>query len=510
MTDPFRAAFEAQATPAAIMDRTGRVIACNGAARALLGEANPPFFIAWDGLPLDPLDHPALLAADNGTPTAAIVGVRQADGTPRWLQMHGVPIDHPESGRAAVCSFTEISQLVEARRRLADSERRFRAIFEHTFEFIGLLETDGRIIEANSTALNFIDKRLDEVAGRHFADTPWWSHSPADQATLRDGIAQAAAGRFVRFETSHPGADGTIATIDFSLKPVFDEKGRVVFIIPEGRDITHLKRAQQELLAAKVQAETASRAKSAFLAAISHELRTPLNAVIGFSETIIQQMFGPLGNARYGEYVGLIHSAGCHLRDVIEDILDVARIEMGEMTLSEEAVEVPACLGGALALMGAKARERRVDLHCDMADDLPRLHADPLRLRQIVLNLLSNAIKFTPPGGTVRLSARVDRDCMRISVSDTGIGIRPEDLDNIWTPFFQVDAALSRRYGGTGLGLPIVRHYVDAHGGTIMVDSTPGQGSTFCVRLPAGRLIRPANDTTPQAPGGVSAAERRN
>lgn len=481
-----------------IRDDCGRIIASNAAARQLMGHGTAPDYISRDGRKLPQCEHPAFIALSTGMPVDAIIGARLPDETIHWLQVHSVPVHHPQVGRVVVSSFTEIGALLETQRRLDESQLRFRAIFDQTFEFIGLLDADGKLIEANSTALAFIGKTLDDVVGQPFADTPWWTHSPADQATLRDGIAAAASGRFVRFETTHPGADGTVATVDFSLKPVMNDAGKVVFIIPEGRDITHLKRAEQELREATRLAEAANRAKSAFLATMSHELRTPLNAVIGFSETIMEQVFGPLANARYSEYVGLIHSAGSHLRDVIEDILDVARIEIGEMGLQEDVVDLRASLESAAAMVRPKAEECHVQMVCDLPADLPRLRVDAVRLRQIALNLLSNAIKFTPAGGTVRLGVRIDADSLRITVADTGIGIRPEDLDNIWTPFYQADASLARRFGGTGLGLPIVRHYVEAHGGTIAVDSTPGHGTTFTVRLPASRLVLAANDHQPR------------
>ncbi|MGE5514501.1 MAG: ATP-binding protein [Bacteroidota bacterium] len=507
---PHQLIIEAIREAITIRGADGRIICSNSAARTLLGPNGSPEFIHWDGTPLAEHEHPALVALASDHAVGAIIGARQSDGGVRWLQVHSAPIRHPEAGRAVVSCFAEINQLVEARRRAADSERRFRAIFDQTFEFIGLLDTEGRLLEANATALAFIDKTLAEIAGQHFADTPWWSHSPADQSLLRDGIARAAAGQFVRFETSHPGVDGRVATIDFSLKPVTDESGQVIYIIPEGRNITHLKKAQQELMDAKMQAEAANLAKSAFLAAISHELRTPLNAVIGFSETILEQVFGPLGNARYSEYVEMIHTAGSHLRDVIEDILDVARIETGEVSLREAEMDLRQCLSSVVEMIRPKAHESRIALIADLPADLPRLRADQLRLRQIVLNLLSNAVKFTPPGGRVRLWVDIEADGLALHVADTGIGIRPEDMEHIWTPFFQAEATLSRRFGGTGLGLPIVRHYAEAHGGSISVDSTPGQGATFTLRLPAERMIRPANDVVaqPQRSGKTKLPQR--
>ncbi|MBC7951074.1 MAG: PAS domain S-box protein [Rhodospirillaceae bacterium] len=485
---PYQMIVEAMEDGITIRAADGRIIGSNRAARQILGGLTDPYFIRPDGTPLPPADHPAIMALDTGNAVAAIIGIKATDGKVRWIQVNSVLIEHPEAGTAVVSSFAEINTLVETQRRLAESERRFRAIFDHTFEFIGLLDMNGRLIEVNATALNFIGKELTDVVGLHFADTPWWTHSPEDQARLRDGIKRASAGEFVRFETTHTDNDGVVATIDFSLRAVRDQAGNVAFLIPEGRDITHLKQAEDALLAAKLEAEAANRAKSTFLATISHELRTPLNAVIGFSDTIISEVFGPLGNARYLEYVQLIHSAGSHLRDIIEDILDVARIEIGEVVLREEAMNVQTSLDGVVRLMALKAEERHVDLSVAVPTDLPLLYADPLRIRQIVLNLLSNAIKFTPAQGRVILSVAHSPEGLTLTVSDTGIGIRAEDLDSIWTPFFQSDMSLARRFGGNGLGLPIVRHYVTAHDGTIGVDSVPGKGTTFTVSLPAGRL----------------------
>ncbi|HTH15613.1 MAG TPA: histidine kinase dimerization/phospho-acceptor domain-containing protein, partial [Magnetospirillum sp.] len=374
----------------------GGILCNNRAARALLGDGGTPEFVRWDGAPLETADAPDTMALESGNPVAAVVGVRQPDDRVKWLHVHSVPIVHPRAGRVVVSSYSEADPLKEAQRRLADTEFRFRAIFDQTHEVIGLLDVEGHLLEANATALAFIDKGLDEIAGLPFAETPWWAHSAAERERLSDGIRRAAAGEFVRFEATHPAPDGSALTIDFSLKPVYGSNGRVHYIIPEGREITHIKRTEEALRAAKLEAEAASRAKSSFLASVSHELRTPLNAVIGFSETMQEQVFGPLGNDRYAEYVKLIRDAGCHLRDVIEDILDVARIEVGEMMLHEEVMDLGECLDGTLRMIGQRADQRRVGLELEAERPLPRLKADPLRIRQVLLNLLSNAVKFTP------------------------------------------------------------------------------------------------------------------
>ena len=237
-------------------------------------------------------------------------------------------------------------------------------------------------------------------------------------------------------------------------------------------------------------AEASARAKSDFLANMSHELRTPLNAILGFSGMMKAQMFGALGHAKYAEYVEDIHSSGEHLLGIINDILDVAAIEAGKVSLQEDTVVLSEACGACLRLVRPRAHRGHVRLTETIPDDLPPIRADERRLRQILLNLLSNAIKFTPPRGTVHLFLRIDPDGgLVIGISDSGIGMSPDDIAKALTPFGQVESGLARNHEGTGLGLPLTQGLVALHGGRLDITSEPGQGTTVLVCLPASRIL---------------------
>ncbi len=237
-------------------------------------------------------------------------------------------------------------------------------------------------------------------------------------------------------------------------------------------------------------AEEANRAKTEFLANMSHELRTPLNAIIGFSEVIEHEILGKAAsNPKYVGYARDINNAGCHLLSVINDILDIAKIEVGRLELEEEVFDLENSLDSCVKMLTEHAAKNGVKLTRTTPKTLPNFKGDEMKFKQIIINLLSNAIKFTPQGGQVSLEATIESDgALRVAVIDTGIGIAPEDLAKVMAPFMQVDSAHSRRYEGTGLGLPISRALTELHGGEFVLTSELGTGTMIALRFPASCL----------------------
>ncbi len=256
-----------------------------------------------------------------------------------------------------------------------------------------------------------------------------------------------------------------------------------------------------ELWRAKAESEAANRAKSEFLANMSHELRTPLNAILGFSEIIKDQLLGPAGQPKYVEYANDIHSSGRHLLEVISDILDLSKVEAGQVQLHEEPVALEPVITDCIRLIGARTRD--TNIVTELAPDLPLLRADMTKLKQVLLNLLSNAVKFTLPGGRIVVRARRnDRGGIVIVVADTGIGMRPEDIPKALEPFSQVDGSIDRRHQGTGLGLPLAKSLCELHGGSLEIESEVGEGTMVIVTFPAERSTEMVPEALAEALAG--------
>jgi len=257
------------------------------------------------------------------------------------------------------------------------------------------------------------------------------------------------------------------------------------------QEVERTKKTSVELIITKEQAEAANRAKSVFLANVSHELRTPLNAIIGFSSIMADQLFGPIGHAKYREYLQDIRSSSEHLSDVLGEVLDLAKIEAGQFKMEDEDVNMVDLFSESQALINGQAMLKGFNIDLEVPEDLPELSGDRLRIKQSVLNLLSNAVKFTPSGqGNVILKSWVTEEGeLAVSVSDSGIGIAKEEQSLVFSPFMRAASALSRSHEGTGLGLSLVKVFIDMHGGRIGLESVVDKGTTFTIYFPRERVL---------------------
>jgi PAS domain S-box-containing protein len=304
------------------------------------------------------------------------------------------------------------------------------------------------------------------------------------------------------FESQVYRRDSTVIWISESCREVRSSSGALLYYEGSVEEISGRKRVEKELIAAKEQAEAASRAKSYFLAHMSHELRTPLNAVLGFAEVLRDEMLGPLGHPRYREYANDIHGSGQHLLGIINDVLDLAKTGAGTQGLDEEEVDVGSLLVDCGQETAASAGRRGIEVDIAPPAGPATLRADYARLKAMLVNLLSNAIKFTPSGKRVSVTAGHAADgAYFLKVSDVGIGMSPGEAIKALQPFQQLSDVFTRRYEGAGLGLTLSKAFAELHGGSLILDSTPGKGTIVTVHLPRWRIVA-------SSPGQGTAVDR--
>jgi signal transduction histidine kinase len=298
-------------------------------------------------------------------------------------------------------------------------------------------------------------------------------------------------------EVQHYCKDGSVDWAEVTTSFIRNETGSPVGLLGVTRDISERKRAEQ-LYKAKIAADASNKAKSEFLSTMSHELRTPLNHIMGFTELVLDQHFGPLNKVQE-EYLTDVHQSSKHLLSLVNEILDLSKIESGRLELKLSQINLNQTLEQSLSIISDKALKQKIHMSTNMEKIPEFITADELRLKQILYNLLSNAVKFTPENGSISLNARAiteaagkgsnqpDGFCreVEIRVKDTGIGIQKDDIGCIFEPFGQVENEQTRKHRGTGLGLTVTRKLVQMHGGRIWAESEgPGKGTTFCFRLP--------------------------
>ena len=335
---------------------------------------------------------------------------------------------------------------------------------------------------ANQAFSRITGYTVEEIIGQNCRVLQGRDTDPEALDKLRRSLSQQRA---VNVTLRNYRKDGRTFWNELSISPVADDSGRIVQFVGIMSDVTQRIRGEESLREAKNQAEFANRSKSEFLANVSHELRTPLNAIIGFSDVMKMELLGPLGTPRYQDYAKDILDSGKMLLTLIEDILDLSKIEAGKMELHPEPVSVAEVFDVAVTLMRERAKNGGVALRVEVEPSLPPLLVDLRAMKQIVVNLASNAVKFTPRDGEVHLHARrLGPERAEIVVKDTGIGIAEKDLAEVLKPFVQVDGAHQRRQSGTGLGLPIVKSLTDLSGGAFRMESAPGEGTTVTIHLP--------------------------
>jgi signal transduction histidine kinase len=416
--------------------------------------------------------------------------------------------DHPASDGYRVVIHTDITELRAREATLARQTSLLSTTFDSITEALVVVDKDLRLALWNAQYPKLFDLpdwlmtpgTPIETMFRFNAQRG--EYGPGDvEAHVAARIAMVLSEKTMRYEYTRP--NGTVLEIRRS----YPAGGGFLTTFA---DITERKRFENALQAAKEQAELANRAKTAFLANMSHELRTPLNAVIGFAEIIHQQLLGPIGTPKYLDYVADIHLSGNHLLEVINDILDLSKVESGHFELLERTVDLERVLASALRLLGDKATKSNLTLRTRIPEPHPLVRADERAMKQILLNLLSNSVKFTPPGGVIEVAVELaDNGDLLVTVADSGVGFDLADLPRALAPFGQIDSTLTRRYQGTGLGLPLVNSLTQLHGGRLEIDSKLNAGTRITVRLPADRVTTlsatvdagaPADDSLATAP----------
>lgn len=387
---------------------------------------------------------------------------------------------HPAEPALLVATVLALVRARTAEDAMRRSEARLRAIFEHAQSGICLLDEAGRVVEANPALLAMLQRDAKAVVGRplvDFAPSGWVGRLAA---FLQQGDAETGRGEFPLLT-----ADGRLVELEWSLSRHV-EPGLQMALVHDISERLALAAQREQLLereqAARGVAEHLSRTKDEFVAVLSHELRTPLNAILNWAQVL--QRRGDDAAQRERGLQAIVRNATTQSR-LIADLLDASRLGMGKLRLQRAEVDVAAAAAEAIETLAVPAGDKGVRVLLQAADGLPRLHADPARLQQIVWNLLSNAIKFSERGGTVRMGLQAVEDVLEIVVRDEGHGIEPDFLPFLFDRFTQGDAASNRLHGGLGLGLAIVQRLVAMHGGTVRVHSAgPGQGATFVVALP--------------------------
>ena len=477
------------------------------------------FLIAW--MVVVPLE--GALSADRrvvfasiGVSISAILGLTAAQSigllpdpqvfsyTPMVLAMFGALSALVYAGglAASVQSVYEKSD-----QEIRKGEQRYRLLAQNATDMITRHDARGQVMFASSASEQILGQPAQVLEGNgllervHVSDKPSFlmafsqclEHGQPVSVELRLAMASQDGGTVV--------AGTSYRWVEMRCRPVVwdEESGSVAVareIVAVTRDISARKAQEDEILMARDAAESANRAKTQFLANMSHELRTPLNAIIGFSEILVRELYGRIGEDRYREYAHLIHESGEHLLSVVNEVLDMSKIEAGRFDIVTEHFNLPELVKLCCEIIGAQADKKSIKVAMDIEPGLPELVADKRACKQILLNLLANAVKFTNENGCVTVTTRQLGEEMELAVSDNGIGIAEEDISKLGNPFVQAESSYDRSYEGAGLGLSVVKGLVRLHGGTFKIESALGKGTRVSIRLPVNGRVETADPDT--------------
>lgn len=356
-------------------------------------------------------------------------------------------------------------------------EKNFETIFNSVNDGILIIDLNGNFLEINQVTCDGLGYSKDELLRMKATDI-----TPREyQKTMMQKVGERLSQGGGIVEIISKCKDGSLVPIELNIRPI-EWNGKPA-ILSVARDVTERKQAENALVQARILAEEADRTKSEFLANMSHELRTPLNSIIGFSQVLNDKKRGDL-NEKQARYISNILKSGWHLMHLINDILDISKIEAGKMELNLEKFNLAESFDETETLMQPMAKKKSIGIETNIEPEDMKINADRVKIKQIMYNLISNAIKFTPENGNVWINANHIENKVHISVSDNGIGIPKPNQKNIFEPFRQVDSSNSREYEGTGLGLALVKKFVELHGGEILVESEVGKGSIFTFTIP--------------------------
>lgn len=432
------------------------------------------------------------LAGERHEEDVNIYSTRTPGGRVRWFETRSLPVVEA-NGKVMrlIGTDTEITLRRQTEQHAREREALLNSILENLPVGILIKDKDLRYQSANKIFLDWYGVTMDQLRGKEFGETTGFQEDNDYSQVNKQEQEVLETEAIVERLSARKFADGEQHVVRITKFPIHNEKGEISKIGSVSVDLTEQIQIQEELEAANKRLNEANRAKSEFLAHMSHELRTPLNSVIGFSEMIHTQILGPIENPTYVQYGGYIQQSASHLLDVINDILDISKIEAGELALDEEPINLSNLVSDAMTLASLRAVEKNLEVTADIPSDLPQLSADERMIKQVIVNLLSNAIKFTPDGGAVTVAAKCDPDRqILLSVRDTGIGIAEKDIPRALQPFEQVRRSAKLSHGGTGLGLSLSKKLVELHGAELFISSELGVGTTVTMMFPANRTIK--------------------